>query len=177
METHFATEQALITSGARWTLLRMSIYAEMLLDGARRALSTHPYAALPGAPAAYIVRDDLAAAAAGLLTTNGHEGVTYHATGPESLTAAQIADIIAQVSETNVRFSPITVAQLESGLNSAGLPPAIVNAISRFQQALQAGAFDVVTGDIGRLCGYGAESVEEFLSRSFGKSAEPAAHA
>src|SRR6185295_6122134 len=37
METHFATEQALIASGAPWTLLRMSIYAEMLLDGAKQA--------------------------------------------------------------------------------------------------------------------------------------------
>jgi NAD(P)H dehydrogenase (quinone) len=177
METHFATEQALITSGATWTLLRMSIYAEMLLDGAKQALSTHTYAALAGAPAAYIVRDDLAAAAAGLLTSNGHEGVTYHATGPASLTAAQIADIIAKVGRTTVQFSAITVAQLESGLAGFGLPPAVVNAISRFQQALQAGAFDVVTGDAERLSGRQSESVENFLSRSLGKGTEQAAHA
>jgi NAD(P)H dehydrogenase (quinone) len=177
METHFATEQALITSAASWTLLRMSIYAEMLLNGANQALSTHTYAALPGAPAAYIVRDDLAAAAAGLLTTNGHEGVTYHATGPASLTAAEIADIIAKISRTTVQFSPITVSQLESGLAGVGLPPAIVNAISRFQQALQAGAFDVVTGDVKRLSGRDPKSVEDFLSDSIGKSAAGAGHA
>jgi NAD(P)H dehydrogenase (quinone) len=177
METHFATEQALITSGATWTLLRMSIYAEMLLDGAKQALSTHTYAALSGAPAAYIVRDDLAAAAAGLLTTNGHEGVTYHASGPASLTAAQIADIIGKVGRTSVQFSAITVEQLESGLAGFGLPPAVVNAISRFQQALQAGAFDVVTGDVGRLSGRQPESVENFLGRSLGRSTEQAGHA
>ena len=177
METHFATEQALITSGATWTLLRMSIYAEMLSDGAKQALSTHTYAALAGAPAAYMVRDDLAAAAAGLLTTNGHEGVTYHASGPASLTAAQVADIIAKVGRTNVQFSAITVAQLESGLAGFGLPAAIVNAISRFQQALEAGAFDVVTGDVARLSGRQPESVEDFLSRSLGKSTEQSAQA
>jgi NAD(P)H dehydrogenase (quinone) len=177
METHFATEQALITSGATWTLLRMSIYAEMLLDGAKQALSTHTYAALSGAPAAYLVRDDLAAAAAGLLTSNGHEGVTYHASGPASLTAAQIAEIIAKVARTNVQFSAITVPQLESGLAAAGLPMVIVKAISRFQQALQAGAFDVITGDVGRLSGRQPESVEDFLSRSLGKSTEQTARA
>jgi NAD(P)H dehydrogenase (quinone) len=168
METHFATEQALITSGAPWTLLRMSIYAEALLNGTKQALSTHIYAALQGAPAAYIVRDDLAAAAAGLLMTNGHEGVTYHASGPASLTAAQIADIIAKVGKTTVQFSALTVPQLESGLAAAGLPPFIASAISRFQQALQAGAFDVVTGDVERLSGRQPESVENFLSRSMG---------
>jgi NAD(P)H dehydrogenase (quinone) len=176
METHFATEQALITSGVTWTLLRMSIYAEMLLDGAKQALSTHTYAALHGAPAAYIVRDDLAAAAAGILTTNGHEGVTYHASGPASLTAAQIAGIVAKVGRTNVQFSAITVGQLESGLAAAGLPPVIIGAISRFQQALQLGAFDVVTGDVERLSGRHPESVEAFLSRSLGKTAEKSVH-
>jgi NAD(P)H dehydrogenase (quinone) len=170
METHFTTEQALITSGATWTLLRMSIYAEMLLDNAKQALSTHTYAALRGAPAAYILRDDLAATAAGLLTTNGHDGVTYHATGPAALTAAQIADIIAKVARTTVQYSAITAAQLESGLAAAGLPTALVNVISRFQQALQAGAFDMVTGDVERLSGRRPQSVEEFMSRSLGKS-------
>jgi NAD(P)H dehydrogenase (quinone) len=177
METHFSTEQALITSGATWTLLRMSIYAEMTLDGAKRALSSHAYAALPGAPAAYIVRDDLAAAAAGLLTTNGHEGVTYHASGPASLTAAQVAEIISKVSGTTVQFSEMTVEQLESGLAGFGLPTGIVNVISRFQRALQAGAFDVVTGDVGRLAWRQPESVEEFLTRSLGETAGHAAHA
>jgi NAD(P)H dehydrogenase (quinone) len=177
LETHFATEQALITSGAPWTLLRMSIYAEMLLDSAKQALSTHIYAALSGAPAAYIVRDDLAAAAAGLLTTNGHEGVTYHATGPVSLTAAQIADIIARVARTTVQFSAVTVGQLESGLTAAGLPPFIVSAISRFQQALQVGAFDVVTGDVARLAGRQPQSVEDLLGRSLAESTGQAAHA
>src|SRR5262245_4675176 len=177
METHFATEQALITSGATWTLLRMSIYAEMLLDSAKQALSTHTYAALQGAPAAYIVRDNLAAAAAGLLTSNGHEGVTYHASGPASLTAAQVADVIAKVGRTTVQYSAITAEQLESGLVGFGLPPGIVNAISKFQQALQVGAFDIVTGDVQRLSGRQPESVEEFLSRSLGQSTGHAAHA
>jgi NAD(P)H dehydrogenase (quinone) len=170
METHFATEQALITSGATWTLLRMSIYAEMLLDGAKQALDTHTYAAPEGAPAAYVVRDDLAAAAAGLLTTNGHEGMTYHASGPASLTASQVAGIIAKVGGTPVQFAAITIAQLESALAGFGLPPSVVNAIARFQQALQVGAFDVVTGDVERLSGRRPESVEDFLSRSIGKS-------
>jgi NAD(P)H dehydrogenase (quinone) len=168
LETHFSTEQALITSGAPWTLLRMSIYAEALLNGAKQALSTHSYSALAGAPAAYIVRDDLAAAAAGLITTKGHEGITYHASGPGSMGPSQIAEIVGRLARTTVQFSPITAAQLESNLGGVGLPPLVVNAISRFQQALQAGAFDLVTGDVERLSGRRPESLESFLSRSLG---------
>src|SRR5215468_8919879 len=123
LETHFATEEALITSGATWTLLRMSIYAESLLNGAKQALSTDNYTALPGAPAAYIVREDLSAAAAGLLTTKGHEGISYHATGQVSLKASEIAEIVGKLARTTMQFSPITVAQLESSLSGFGLPP------------------------------------------------------
>jgi NAD(P)H dehydrogenase (quinone) len=155
----------------------MSIYAESLLDGAKRALSSHTYPALAGAPAAYLVRDDLAAAAAGLLSTNGHAGITYHATGPASVNASQVADTIARSGRTTVQFSAISVAQLESGLTAAGLPPFIVHAISRFQQALQSGAFDLVTGDVGRLSGRPAQSVEEFLSRALANSAAQSGHA
>jgi NAD(P)H dehydrogenase (quinone) len=166
METHFATEQALITSGATWSLLRMSIYADVLPDTAKQAFSSHTYSALQGAPAAYIVRDDLAAAAAGLLTTNGHGGVTYQATGPASLTASQIADMMGRAGKTTVRYTPITVEQSEANLAAVGLPPAFVNVISKFQQALAAGAFDVVTGDVERLAGRRPESVDDFLRRS-----------
>jgi NAD(P)H dehydrogenase (quinone) len=176
METHFTTEQALITSGATWTLLRMSIYAETLLAGATQALTTHTYSALRGAPAAYIVRDDLAAAAAGLLASKGHEGITYHASGPASLTAQQVAEVIAKVARTTVQFSAMTVAQLESVFAGIGLPPVVLNAISRFQQALQAGAFDVVTGDVERLSGREPESVERFLSRNLAKGNSQAGH-
>lgn len=49
--------------------------------------------------------------------------------------------------------------------------------VPRFQQALQVGAFDVVTGDVARLSGRHPESVEDFLSRSLGKSTEQSAHA
>jgi NAD(P)H dehydrogenase (quinone) len=164
-ETHFATEQALIGSGAEWTLLRMSVYADMLIDSAKRAIDSGTYAALAGAPAAYIVRDDLAAAAAGLLATNGHEGITYHATGPAPLTAAQFAEIVSAISGKRVTFVPITIEQLEAGLTAAGLPSAVVKVISRFQAALRDGAFDLLTGDVERLAGRRPEPVESFLGR------------
>ena len=36
LETHFATEQAVIASGLPWTLIRMNIYADSQLDALRR---------------------------------------------------------------------------------------------------------------------------------------------
>jgi len=165
MNSHFATEQALIGSGAAWTLLRMSVYTNTLLDAAKRAVASGAYSAVPGAPAAYVTRDDIAAAAAGILTTKGHEGITYHATGPISVSQPEIADALGKASGKPVRFAEITEAQQRAGLEAAGLPPFLVNTFAGFQSALRAGAFDLVTGDVERLSGKRAESPAEFLGR------------
>jgi NAD(P)H dehydrogenase (quinone) len=164
LETHWATEQAVIQSGVPWTLIRMNIYADFLANHVKSALSTGVYAAPAGAPYAYVVRDDLAAAAAAVLTTSGHEGITYHATGPVSVTHAEVAATISRAAGTPVQFSPLTLEQWQAGLVTARLPPALVDVLTRSQRAGSAGAFDLVTGDIGRLTGRRSQSALEFVS-------------
>ena len=168
LNSHFDTEQALIASGAAWTILRMSVYTDSLLDGAKRAIAAGSYAAVPGAPAAYVVRDDLAAAAAGILATDGHDGLTYHATGPVSVTQPELASAMAKASGKPVAFDAITEAEQHAGLDAAGLPAFIVNIIAGFQAALRAGAFDLVTGDVERLSGRRPQSPAEFFARNIG---------
>jgi len=169
-DSHFATEQALIASGVAWTILRMSVYTDALLDAAKRAAASGSYAAVPGAPAAYVVRDDLAAAAAGILCTPGHVGITYHATGPASITQPEIADAIAKATGKPIPFLAISEEQQRAGLEAAGLSPAVVNTILGFQAALRAGAFDLVTGDVARLAGKLPESSLQFLARALGSA-------
>lgn len=166
--SHFDTEQALIGSGAAWTILRMSVYADTLVDAAKRAAASGSYSAIPGAPAAYVVRDDLAAAAAGILCTPGHAGITYHATGPISVTQEEIADAMARATGKAIAFVKLSEGQQRAGLQAAGLPPFMVTSIAGFGAALRAGAFDLITRDVERLSGKPAESPAQFLSRVVG---------
>ncbi len=126
LETHWATEQTLINSGAVWTLLRMGPYTEALLDASKNAVATGVYSALDGAPAAWVVREDIAAAAGGILASDGHEAVTYYATGPVSIAPAEVAAIMATVSGKPVRFEPLTIEQQQANLAQAGLPPFLI---------------------------------------------------
>jgi NAD(P)H dehydrogenase (quinone) len=173
LETHFATEQALIASGVSWTFLRMGPYTDFLLNGVNAALESGTYAAVDGAPSAFVVRDDVAAAAAGLLATGGYEGVTLHATGPASVTHAQIADTVSRVAGRPVRYSPLTIEQFEAGLRNAGLPPPVIDVLSRFQAAARDGFFDLVTHDVERLSGSPAEPVEAFIARHLKSASAP----
>jgi NAD(P)H dehydrogenase (quinone) len=129
LETHFFTEQALIASGLPWTFIRMNIYTDFQIDGVKRAVASGEYAAPEGAPYAYVVRDDLAALAAAILATPGHEGVTYHASGPESVTHAQIAAGVSKALGKPIRYTPRTPEQSEASLVAAGLPPPIVDVL------------------------------------------------
>lgn len=173
-DSHFETEQALIASGAAWTILRMSVYLETLLDGAKRALASGSYSAVPGAPAAYVGRDDLAAAAAGILTTAGHDGITYHATGPVSISQPEIAEAVARIAGKPIPFTALTEAQQRAGLEAAGLPSFVVNTVAGFQAALRAGAFDLITRDVERLSGRSAEAPAAFLARTLAAAASSA---
>jgi len=166
LDSHFATEQKLINSDVSWTLLRMSVYTDSLLNAVKQAVASGTYAAVPGAPASYVVRDDIAAAAAGILTTPGHRGITYHATGPASLGPADIAAAIAKATGKPIANVELSEAQQRQGLEAAGLPPFLIDGIIGFHAAGRAGAFDLVTGDVARLSGKAPESVADFLGRS-----------
>jgi NAD(P)H dehydrogenase (quinone) len=144
----------------------MSVYADTLLMAAKGAAASGVYAQVLGAPAAYVTRDDIAATAAGILTTPGHVGITYHATGPASIRQKDVTDAIAKASGKAVEFKEISAEEQAKGWEAAGLPAMLVSGLAGFQAALRAGAFDLVTGDVGRLAGKPAESVESYLKRS-----------
>lgn len=165
-DSHFATEQKLIATAPTWTILRMNVYADTLVMAAKGAVASGVYAQVPGAGAAFVTRDDIAAAAAGILAAPGHHGITYHATGPMSITQKEVAEVIGKASGKAITFKEITADEQRQGFAAMGLPPVLVDGLAGFQAAMRAGAFDLVTGDVARLAGKPAEPVEAFLKRS-----------
>jgi NAD(P)H dehydrogenase (quinone) len=164
-ESHFVTEQALIRTGVPWTFLRANLYAEVLLDAARRARATGVYAVPEGAPVAYAARDDIAAAAAGILTSSGHEGKTYHATGTQAVGNSDVAEAIGIASGKTVLCKEISDDQYKEQLDADNLPPVLIDVLMDIQAKIRAGVFDLVSGDIARLAGKRPESIHEFLRR------------
>jgi NAD(P)H dehydrogenase (quinone) len=174
LNTHFETEQALIASGLAWTFLRMGPYADFLVDPMKAALASGAHASLAGAPSSPVVRDDLGAAAAGLLASDGHAGITYHATGPVSLTAAELASAVGAAFVTTVSHTALTSEQLRAGLTAAGLPAPVVDLLARFQEASAAGLFDIVTRDVERLSGRPAQPAVDFVVAALKAQGTPA---
>jgi NAD(P)H dehydrogenase (quinone) len=164
--SYFPAEEA-IRRAPSWTILRMAYYAESLIDEAKRSFGHGVLTGLADARVNFVGRDDLAAAAAGLLATEGHDGATYNGTGPRTYTGTERAAAISEAAGKPLGFLTLPREHLQAGLGQAGLPPHIVDAVLGIQEAFASGGFDLVTGDIERLSGRAPTSLEQLLQRAF----------
>ena len=162
--SYWRGEQHLIANAPAWTILRMNFYAEAFVQLAQGALPNGVLAGLAENRAGFVARADVAAAAAGILVGDGHTGAIYNATGPERVSGAERAALVAEVSGRPLAFRVVTEEQLRGGLNKAGLPPEAVNTLVGIQASFAAGAFDIVTGDVERLAGRPPQPLRPILA-------------
>jgi NAD(P)H dehydrogenase (quinone) len=113
---HALTERAIREAGLQLTALRDGMYGEyaplLVQDGVIRG---------PAADGrvAWVAREDIARVAATVLTTDGHEGQIYDVTGPEAITLAETAEVLAEVSGRPVRYEPETIEQARASRSYA----------------------------------------------------------
>jgi NAD(P)H dehydrogenase (quinone) len=157
-------EQHLIAAAPAWTILRMNFYAEAFVQLAQASLKQGVLAGLAENRAAFVARDDVAAAAAGILIGDGHAGAIYNATGPERLSGAERAGLIAEITGQPLAFRVISEEQLRAGLTQAGLPAGAVSTVVSIQVSFAAGAFDILTGDVERLGGRPPKPLRDVLA-------------
>ncbi len=165
--SYYQTEQALFASGAKWTVLRMAYYIESFADEVKRMVPMGMLTGLAETPVNFVSRDDLAAAAAGILATEGHEGAIYQGTGPATFTGPERAAAASAAAGTPLNFVVLTNEQLAGGLTQAGLPDFVVDTVLSIQQGFARGGFDITTGDIGRLAGRAPKTLEAGLAEAF----------
>jgi NAD(P)H dehydrogenase (quinone) len=164
--SYWRGEQHLIATAPAWTILRMNFYAEAFLLQARASLNQGVLTGLAENRAAFVARDDVAAAAAGILMGEGHAGAIYNATGPERLSGAERAAVVAEITGRPFAFRILTEEQLRAGLAQAGLPAEAVNTVVGIQASFAAGAFDIVTGDVERLGGRRPKPLRDLLAQT-----------
>lgn len=162
--SYWQGEQRLIATAPAWSILRMNYYAEALAQEAQMSLERGALTGLAENRVAFVARDDVAAAAAGILSTEGHDGAIYNATGPERLSGAERAALVAEVTGKPMAFVTITEEQLRGGMAHMGLPEDVINVVASIQAAFAAGAFDVLSGDLERLSGRAPKTLREVLT-------------
>ena len=65
-----------------------------------------------------------------------------------------------------LQFAVLSEEQLRAGLNSAGLPAFLVDAVVSMQQRFVSGHYDLATGDVEILSGKSPDGFEDVLRRA-----------
>jgi uncharacterized protein YbjT (DUF2867 family) len=117
-------EQALKDSGAEWTVLRASWFAQnfsedYLLDA---VLSGEVAVPAGDVPEPFADADDIADVAVAALTGDGHAGRTYEITGRRAVTFAEAVAEIAAASGRKIRFTSVPADGYAATLKEHGVP-------------------------------------------------------
>ncbi|MHA7661358.1 NAD(P)H-binding protein [Mycolicibacterium sp. HS_4_1] len=151
---HKATEDALTASGLTHTILRNTWYIEnyqQSLDGPRH---TGILAAATGdAVVAAATRKDLGEALAVVITTDGHDNLTYHLNGDTNFTYADIADAMSTVVGRDVTYQPVTARDLQAMLTSDSIPAELAEFLVDLDTTIAAGAYAKLGDDLTTLLG------------------------
>lgn len=95
--SHAQSESDLAAVGVPWTILRNALYADLRVEIARCYSRDGRWTTnLGDGGHAFVARADCAAAAAGALCGDGHEGRRYDVTGPGLVTAADYLTLVRE---------------------------------------------------------------------------------
>jgi uncharacterized protein YbjT (DUF2867 family) len=161
---HARIEEHLRASGIPAVVLRPRFFMTNLLGSVETIRSAGAVIApADGVKIPMIDPADVAATAAAVLISDGHEGQTYELTGPEVITFADVAAQLSEVTGRPVRFLPVPDAAALEGLVQAGAPDWMAENVVAVFGMLRRDPAAQVTGAVHALTGRQPRHLAEFL--------------
>jgi NAD(P)H dehydrogenase (quinone) len=176
-QDHCQTEELIEASGAAWTFLRDSQYAEAVAG-----------AMVPGALAhgripdnshdgqiAFVSRQDCVAVAAEIMLQPGHERQAYDLTGPELMTVPGALAMAAQIAGRPIVVEAVDDAGMFAHFDAIGVPrhatddvpdgpiPWCSEDMVTFGQSIREGYFAVQTDHVERITGRKATPLRDVM--------------
>ncbi|SCX31159.1 Quinone oxidoreductase 2 [Agrobacterium sp. DSM 25558] len=162
---HLGTEEAVKASGLPYTIIRNAWYNDNYLHSmAHNLQSGQWFTAMGDGKVSNISRDDCARAAAAALAKGKAENKTYTVTGPQSLNADEIGAIISHAAGKPLAVVKVSPADLQKGIEGAGLPGFVAEMLASADANIAAGNFDLVTSDYETLTGEKPQTSEAFFN-------------
>lgn len=176
---HRATEQIIERSGARWTFLRDSQYAEAIATAVAvpALMSGSLPTNCPDGPIAFVSRDDCVACAAGVLTQDGHENRAYDITGPELLSFRKAVAMIVEMTGRPIELRSVSDEEMFAYFDSLGVPrhasddpakgpiPWSSDDMVSFGTSIREGFFNVLTDHVERITGRRPRTLRSVLEQ------------
>ena len=164
LRSHQEVVRALADSGLPHTVLAPGSFMQNLLSQAASVQAEGVLRGTAGDGAiSHVDVRDVAAVAAHVLTSDGHEGATYTITGPEALTYPQVAEALGRVLDREVRYEDVTPEQSHASMLGSGVPEWLAEGLLELGQVARSGAAAGVTDEVEKATGTPARPLEDFL--------------
>lgn len=159
---HFQTEEFIRASGARFVILRDSMYADFIpyfagRDGVIRGPAGD-------GETSWVTRDDIAAVATQVLITTDHDDSTLDITGPEAVSMAETAERLSRHIGRPITYYDETEEEAYASRASFDAPDWEVEGWVTSYQAIAKGELATVSGAVENLTGRRPQSIEDFLT-------------
>jgi len=148
-------ERAVQTSGAEWTIVRSSFFAQDFSEAFFLDPVLEGVVAFPAGDTAepFVDVDDIADVAAEALTGDRHVGQLYEVTGPRLLTWADAVAEISAATGRQIAYVSVSGEEFAAGMADAGVPPDDVAAYTDLFTMILDGRSEYVSDGVQRALG------------------------
>jgi NAD(P)H dehydrogenase (quinone) len=174
MLSHRRVAAHLDATGLPVTYMAPALYLEDLLATAdtirREAVISVPAG---HGRAGFVAASDVAAAAARVLTTPGHDGATYELTGPQALRFSDVAAKISAVFARKVSYADQPPARAREAMLASGVSPWQADGNLELFDWIRAGGADTITAAVREVTGTDPRPIEDWLDDARASFLEP----
>jgi uncharacterized protein YbjT (DUF2867 family) len=148
-------ERLVQASGAEWTVVRSSFFAQnfsegFLADSIRAGMLAFPAGAV-GEP--FVDLEDVADVVAAALLEDRHVGRIYEVTGPRLLSFASAVDAIAAAAGRDIRYLQTTLEEFAAAMAAEGLPGTFVTELTGLFRSVLDGRNAYLTDGVAQALG------------------------
>jgi len=166
-------EQVVRDSGARWTIVRASWFAQNFSEGHLLEATRSGTIAMPardvGEP--FVDVEDIADVAATALVEPGHDGRIYDVTGPRLITFADAAAELAAASGRPITYVDVSSAEFVAGAVADGVPIEIADWIATLCEIVLDGRNEHVGHGVQEALGRAPRDFRDFAIRAASEGA------
>lgn len=171
-DSHIRTENSLKASGLNYTILKHSIYMDMLPLFLGDQLGETGIAYLPAGEGkiAFTLRKDMAEVASVILTSTGHENKTYEITNDVAVSMNEVASEISSIMGKTINYISPTQEEYIATLSGAGVPMEYVGMFAGFAEAFKQEEFSETNNLIETLLGRKPTRIQAYFKDIYSKN-------
>jgi NAD(P)H dehydrogenase (quinone) len=163
--THKATEEAILKTGIPYSFLRNNWYLENESSSIQGVLAGAPWVTSAGnGKVGWALQQDYAAAAAAVLSGEGHENTIYDLSS-KLLTQEEFASALGTVLGKEVSVQQVDDTTYAVIMKGAGVPDFLIPFLVDIQKGIREGTLEVESNDFEKLLGRPATPISEGLTQ------------